>query len=697
MYVFFTTDHDPVNGIVMGRSVLAWSDDGAQTSFQYLGDLSKLDLGGKFINVSVVKLDYPNDLGLPASLLLWGSGLYRRSNPYLAYLPLASLEAQTEAVEAQIEAQIKADEDQIKADEDQDDTKTINEGGGVPVIKPKPHRPRQSHQPFVPQKRLTGLHYFAGIEAGSLQPRWSEQESDAIALFEHPVIGELSVTWNPFLRRWLMLYNNGDVEHYSSENPRGINFRVAEKPWGPWSPTALLFDPWDRYDEIRHVHEHGGYCHFMHRAWEVDPATKKVNPATQCDSVYDNILYDESSDSFPWREFKWGSEYGPYVISPYTRGDSTHTTIYFVMSTWNPYTTVLMKSTLQLEPAEPIIAGASHTDYSGNPVLVQSRFGTAGNFEVVVPLTGGGLAHFWRNNDLPHFPWSNPTLFATGADQFDAIAFIQSDLGNFEVVARAVDRLVSFRRDATSPFTWHGPDPVVAVNLFGVSKGSVRVEAVTGVAGTPALTQSRFGSVENFELVVPLAGGGLAHYQRSNDSPRWHGPTVHLEPQTHFEAVSLIQSDLGNFEVVARAVDRLVSFRRDATSPFTWHGPFPLIADGQPITNIAGNPALIQSRTGNFELVVPLTSAGFAHYWRDNESPGHLWHGPTIVETLNQFKAVSLIQSNLGGLGNLEVVSLKNHLRPTFLGHFSPTSDQLAHTWRDSQFHWSGPFDFTSS
>jgi len=55
---------------------------------------------------------------------------------------------------------------------------------------------------------------------------------------------------------------------------------------------------------------------------------------------------DRLSD--PGRDAIWGGEYGPYVISSYTRALEHHrAAIYFVMSTWNPYNTVLMTATLE--------------------------------------------------------------------------------------------------------------------------------------------------------------------------------------------------------------------------------------------------------------------------------------------------------------------------------------------------------------
>jgi hypothetical protein len=279
MYVFCTTnyfntrDHPlagvPDNWDVMGRSVLTWSDQfnctvSGSGPFHYLYDMSDVIQGGKFINLSAVVVNNADIPGLPDTavagakgLLLWGTGVYRLSNPYLAYVPLTDVETKS------------------------------------------------------------NLRYFAGTEPNSYRPKWSTEESVAKELFnDQPQVGEICVTWNQFLGVWLMLYN--------ADNPGGINFRVAKKPWGPWSPTAWLDN---------------GYCHFMHGySHYVDKDHPDQN--VPCDSVSDPGI----------EKTGWGGAYGPFIISRYTRGDSNHSTIYFVMSTWNLYNTVLMKSTLELEP-----------------------------------------------------------------------------------------------------------------------------------------------------------------------------------------------------------------------------------------------------------------------------------------------------------------------------------------------------------
>ncbi len=68
----------------------------------------------------------------------------------------------------------------------------------------------------------------------------------------------------------------------------------------------------------------------MHTSWTVQ----------QCDNVYD-----------PGRENEWGGEYGPYQFEDLAVGGSNwNTTNYFTMSTWNPYTVVLMRATLHAVP-----------------------------------------------------------------------------------------------------------------------------------------------------------------------------------------------------------------------------------------------------------------------------------------------------------------------------------------------------------
>jgi uncharacterized protein DUF4185 len=147
--------------------------------------------------------------------------------------------------------------------------------------------------------------YFTGMDGCT--PVWGSSESDAVPLFDQPCVGELSVEHVPELDAWVAFYNCAE--------PRGINARFAAQPWGPWSEPLLVLEPW----------ADGAYCQFMHTSWEFQ----------MCDSVHD-----------PGRENEWGGEYGPYLVRRLTEGGDGHATLYFMLSTWNPYSTMLLRTEL---------------------------------------------------------------------------------------------------------------------------------------------------------------------------------------------------------------------------------------------------------------------------------------------------------------------------------------------------------------
>jgi hypothetical protein len=295
--------------------------------------------------------------------------------------------------------------------------------------------------------------------------------------------------------------------------------------------------------------------------------------------------------------------------------------------------------------------------------MVQGNFGAKGNFELVVPRVGGGMAHCWRDNDASGFPWSGPTPIATEVGTVAEVpSLIQSNFGaNLEVVARIGDRLAHFWRDGAG---WHGP------TFFA-----------SGASGNPALIQGLYGGRGNFELVVPQATGGIAHYWRNNDDPGlpWSGPTVFGEPGG-VEAVALLGSNFGapgNLEVVARVGDRLAHFWRDQAG---WHGPTFFF------TGARGIPGFVQSHfgsRGNFEVVTPHVSGGAVHLWRNNDAPDYPWSSPSgAFGTGETVTAVSLLEGNFGNPGpggNLEAI-----LR---------TARGNRHFWRQdrSPWIWTGP------
>lgn len=162
VYVDFTTDWSPVQDKLMGRSVLAVSEDNGR-SFKALYDLST----SKFINVSFRQTgDW---------LYIFGSGLYRKSDVYLARVKLTDL----------------------------------------------PERSK--------------LRYFGGLGPNK-RPQWSPQEQDAAPLFQHNVVGEFSVSYCDPVKRYVLLYNSPNprgIVMRSAETPWGpwSEGTVIFDPW----------------------------------------------------------------------------------------------------------------------------------------------------------------------------------------------------------------------------------------------------------------------------------------------------------------------------------------------------------------------------------------------------------------------------------------------------------------------------------
>ena len=192
----------------------------------------------------------------------------------------------------------------------------------------------------------------------------------------------------------------------------------------------------------------------------------------------------------------------------------------------------------------------------------------------------------------------------------------------------------------------------------------------------------------------PQISGGAVHYWRNNDNVLmpWGMPTPIATGAGQFDSVSMIEDKVdidpfsyraGTLEVVVRVADKLLWLqRRRGQDPASkWHGPYPLYLDRQSdnmcfrqeAIGVSGNPVLIQSNfgnKGNFELVVPRVDGGFNHYFRYNDHPNLPWmQAPSVGIGQGHIDAISLIQSNFGTPGNLEVVARMGDQLLFFFGH----------------------------
>lgn len=156
-------------------------------------------------------------------------------------------------------------------------------------------------------------------------PAHAELYADSvIAGIDERCIGEHSVTWNAALRAWLLLYVCG---------PYRVEARIAPEPWGPWSePTvvlSLLHDPGIVCTLI--MNPTGAGCPGLASYWA------PLSPPLPGGSVVPGVLYA----SFVMDRFTQD-------VTPPDSDGVRQATIYWLVSTWNPYQVAVMQSTLRL-------------------------------------------------------------------------------------------------------------------------------------------------------------------------------------------------------------------------------------------------------------------------------------------------------------------------------------------------------------
>jgi hypothetical protein len=254
MYIVVSTNH--TDDRMGDRSVLTTFTPPA--TFRPGRTISQLP-SGRFVKMSLRVAPSPVE-GLPPGgpfVLMWGTGVYRQSDAYLAVVPVSSFESGR------------------------------------------------------------GTRYFAGLDGGG-RPTWSEQEADAKPVVRSGAMGDVSVTWCAPLNLWLMTFD--------SRPPAapGIQFAYSSTPWGPWSTPETIFHP-KRDPGL------GVFIHNPHGS----PPDDLVGP------VIGRAQFDPRGTP--------GGGYAPYMVERWTRVQGNDLTIYYLLSTWNPYVVVLMRSKLRVE------------------------------------------------------------------------------------------------------------------------------------------------------------------------------------------------------------------------------------------------------------------------------------------------------------------------------------------------------------
>ncbi len=162
-----------------------------------------------------------------------------------------------------------------------------------------------------------GTRYFAGLDAAGA-PMWSANESEAKPIVKNGTMGDLSVTWCKDLGLWLMTYDRRAPTY-------DIAFSYSRTPWGPWSEPQILFN----------MVRDGAFGKFIHNP-RAEPADGLAGP----------VIWPKNQANPGAVQ---GGAYAPYVVERWTKVRGSELNLYYVLSTWNPYVVVLMKSRLQVE------------------------------------------------------------------------------------------------------------------------------------------------------------------------------------------------------------------------------------------------------------------------------------------------------------------------------------------------------------
>jgi len=182
-------------------------------------------------------------------------------------------------------------------------------------------------------------HYFSGLSAGA--PVYSVSQADAVPLYadEFEPVNQAAVSYVEPLSRWLTIYGGGVVDFSDPDGTAGqsqpvrgaLHARFASDPWGPWTePVPILTEEQVAQDVVCGKHAPPG-C--------LPSPNPPIRPA--CIELVDPK--------------GGGSLYGANVIDALTRpvksekGRGPAADVFWNVSTWHPYSVVLVKTHIELE------------------------------------------------------------------------------------------------------------------------------------------------------------------------------------------------------------------------------------------------------------------------------------------------------------------------------------------------------------
>jgi hypothetical protein len=250
---------------------------------------------------------------------------------------------------------------------------------------------------------------------------------------------------------------------------------------------------------------------------------------------------------------------------------------------------------------------------TGPGSIIQSNFGSHGNFEVVVPELNG-LAHYWLDNSDMSRQWARSTTVAPNSTGPGSIVQNRHN-NNLEVVVLHGQELRHYWRDASG---WHPFDRPIT----------------TRASGPACLIQSTWNQLE----LVVLEGSHLVHYWRDENEPvpmKWKFGGIITDRAAG--PAGFCQGSYGNesnpnFEVVVPEGDVLTHYWRDNTDRnLPWYRGGTVTRGAGPV-NAA---ALVESSfvtaehdvfEANLEVLSQENGGSLYHYYRNWDGSRVRWY-----------------------------------------------------------------------
>jgi hypothetical protein len=194
-------------------------------------------------------------------------------------------------------------------------------------------------------------HYFAGFAHG--RPQFSELQTDAVALDidgaptpeseRFDIADRTAASYLAALHEWVMFYGGDFAPPVLSvfeganfpriqRDPRGaIHARFAARPWGPWSAPVPALEAGDANASPPQAGSEYANSGMLHHP----------------DCSGPSCIPGETASSHAFTPY--GFLYGPNIFDPWTstREHGNAVDVYWNVSTWNPYETVLLRTRIR--------------------------------------------------------------------------------------------------------------------------------------------------------------------------------------------------------------------------------------------------------------------------------------------------------------------------------------------------------------